>query len=80
MSKRRAASVLMFSRNHGFRGHVPPMVVTLAGTGTVSSAGVMTILAASTGTWASWQAFLTVSQGTNIGTLVGTYQAADFPI
>ena len=80
MSKRRAASVLMFSRNHGFRGHVPPMVVTLAGTGTVSSAGVITILANSTGTWASWVAYLTVSSGTNIGTVVGTFGGNDFPI
>lgn len=80
MSKRRAMSVLMFSRNHGFRGHVPPMVVALSGTGTVAAAGVLTIVAASAGTWGGWGAYLTVSSGTNIGTLVGTWQGEGFPI
>lgn len=80
MSKRRAASVLMFSRNHGFRGHIPPMVVYTAGTGTVAALGVISVIAASTGTYATWTAYITVSSGTNIGTLIGSYQGAGFPI
>lgn len=70
----------MFNRNHGFRGHVPPMVVALAGTGTIAADGILTVIAASAGTWATWNVYLTVSSGTQIGTLVGTYQAGNFPI
>ena len=81
MSKRRAASVLMFRRNHGFNArHTPPIVVALSGTGTIAAGGILTIVANSAGTFAGWNAYLTVSSGTNVGTLVGTFQANGFPI
>lgn len=80
MSKRRVASILMFNRVHCFRGHIPPMVVTTGGTGTIAADGILTVVAVTQGTFAGFQAYLTVSSGTNIGTLVGTFQAGNFPI
>ena len=80
MSKRRVASVLMFNRNHGFRSHTPPMVAVLSGTGTIAADGILTVLAPTAGTFAAGVVYLTVSSGTNIGTVVGTYQVGGFPI
>lgn len=69
MSKRRRASELIFKRSHciGWSAKVP-IVAVLSGTGTIAAEGIITIVAGATAT----QAYLTVSSGTNIGTLIGT--------
>jgi DUF971 family protein len=67
MSKRRRASELAFKNKHSFR--YPAKVVAVAsGTGTIATHGIVTVVAGATAT----QAYLTVSSGTNIGTLIGT--------
>lgn len=83
MSKRRVAAQLMFNRGHIFRGHTPPIVIsTVGGTGTIAADGIITVAIGSNSALAlqTASAYLTVSSGTNIGTLVGTYQNGDFPI
>lgn len=72
MSKRRRASELIFFRSHVLKYPVTVMAA-LAGTGTVARGGVITVIAASGGAQTLHTAYLTVSAGTNIGTLVGSY-------
>lgn len=73
MSKRRRASELIFKRSHGFSiGAKIPVVAVLSGTGTVAANGVLTVVAGATAT----QCYLTISSGTNIGTLIGTAAGA----
>ena len=60
----------MWGHSHGLRYPVTVMAA-LSGTGTVAAKGVFTVVQpalASTGL-----VYLTVSSGTNIGTVVGTY-------
>jgi hypothetical protein len=77
MSKRRRASELMFKRSHGFGVNAKiPIVAVLSGTGTVAAAGVITVVASNTST----QCYITVTSGTNIGTLIGTQNSAGAPI
>ena len=77
MTKRRRASELIFKRSHAFKtGAKTPIVAVLSGTGTVPAMGVMTLVAAATAT----QIYLTLSSGTNIGTLIGTQTAGGAPI
>lgn len=71
MSKRRRASELMYGSSHGLKYPVK-VVAALSGTGTVAAKGVFTVVAAS-GVATAHSIYLTVSSGTNIGTLVGTY-------
>ena len=67
MSKRRRASELIYGRSHGFK--YPVNVVAVAsGTGTATAKGVLTVVAGAVAT----QCYITLSSGTNIGTLVGT--------
>lgn len=70
MSKRRRASELMFKTSHAFgpRGKLP-IVAVLSGTGTIAAHGIITVQAS---TVANNAVYITVSSGTNIGTLVGT--------
>lgn len=77
MSKRRRASELMFKRSHifGFGAKVP-IVAVLSGTGTVAQNGVITLVASNTST----QCYITLTTGTNIGTLCGTENAGKAPI
>lgn len=77
MSKRRRCSELMFKRSHmlGIGAKLPIVAVT-SGTGTVPAAGVMTLVASATAT----QCYMTLTSGTNIGTLVGTQNVAGAPI
>lgn len=77
MSKRRRASELMFKRSHciGWSCKVP-IVAVLSGTGTLTANGIITVVAAATAT----QCYITVSSGTNIGTLVGTAAGQTAPI
>jgi hypothetical protein len=72
MTKRRRASELMFKTSHGFgpRGRLPIVAVT-SGTGTIAVHGIITILATTSNPTAQ-TAWLTISSGTNIGTIVGT--------
>ena len=73
MSKRRVANRLMFRSNHGIKpGYGPAIVARLSGTGTVAAQGVFTVLCASGVAASAAGIYLTVSSGTNIGTLVGT--------
>lgn len=77
MTKRRRASELMFKRSHGFKaGAKIPIVAVLSGTGTSTGMGILTVVAAATAT----QLYLTLSSGTNIGTLVGTQTSGGAPI
>lgn len=77
MSKRRRASELMFKRSHMFGiGAKVPVVAVLSGTGTSAAMGILTVVAAVTAT----QLYLTLSSGTNIGTLVGTQTSGGAPI
>ena len=82
MTRRRVASILMFNRIKGFNArHCPPMVAALTGTGTIAADGILTVIVGSGTTAVSTGAvYLTVSSGTNIGTLVGTYQVGGAPI
>ena len=73
MSKRRVANRLMFRSNHGISpGYGPAIVARLSGTGTVAAEGVITVVVASGVAASVGSVYLTVSSGTNIGTLVGT--------
>lgn len=77
MTKRRRASELIFKRSHGFTaGAKTPIVAVLSGTGTVAAMGVITVVAAATAT----QCYLTLSSGTQIGTLIGTQTSGGAPI
>lgn len=77
MSKRRRASELMFKRSHGFAtGAKTPIVAVLSGTGTSTGFGIITVVAAATAT----QCYMTLSSGTNIGTLIGTQTSGGAPI
>lgn len=72
MSKRRRASELIFGRSHVLKYPVTVMSA-LAGTGTVARGGVLTVIAASGAAITAHTVYLTISAGTNIGTLVGSY-------
>lgn len=77
MSKRRRLSELMLKRSHGFNVAAKlPIVAVLSGTGTTPAMGIFTVVAAATST----QCYLTLSSGTNIGTLVGTQTSGGAPI
>jgi hypothetical protein len=71
MSKRKAASILMFGKKKALKYPVK-VVARLSGTGTVAEYGVVTFSTASGVAAASGTVYLTVSSGTNIGTVVGT--------
>lgn len=69
MTKRRVANVLCFKgRNVIKAGGQLPIVSVLSGTGTIAASGILTIVAGAVAT----QAYITVSSGTNIGTIIGT--------
>lgn len=72
MTKRRRASELMFKTSHGFgpRGRLPIVAVT-SGTGIIAAHGILTILATASAP-TSQTVWITVSSGTNIGTIIGT--------
>lgn len=72
MSKRRRASELIYGKSHGLRYPVK-VVAALSGTGTEPTKGVFTVVAASGAADSAQGVYLTVTAGTNIGTLVGTY-------
>lgn len=77
MSKRRRVSELMFKRSHGFAtGAKIPIVAVTSGTGTAAQNGVITLVASNTST----QCYITLTSGTNIGTLCGTENAGKAPI
>ena len=77
MSKRRRVSELIFKRSHGFvTGAKTPIVAVLSGTGTSAAMGIITLVAGATAT----QCYLTLSSGTNIGTLIGTQTSGGAPI
>jgi len=77
MTKRRRVSELVFGRSHGFKtGAKTPIVVATGGTGTIGAGGIITLVAGATST----QCYLTVSSGTQIGTLIGTEQGLKAPI
>lgn len=67
MSKRRRASELMFGKSHGLKYPVN-VVAVLTGTGTETNKGVITVVASNVAT----RAYMAITSGTNIGTLVGT--------
>ena len=67
MSVRRRASEIMFSKSHGLKYPVR-VVVAASGTGTAAEKGVITVVTNST-------VYLTMTTGTNIGTVVGTAAA-----
>lgn len=71
MSKRGAAGILMFGNRRALK-YPAKVVARLSGTGTVAAYGVITFSTASGVAAASGTCYLTVSSGTNIGTLVGT--------
>jgi hypothetical protein len=71
MSKRQAASLLMFGKKKALK-YPAKVVAGLSGTGTVAAYGVINFIAASGVAANAGRAYLTVSSGTNIGTLVGT--------
>lgn len=72
MSKRKVASTLMFGKKDGLK-YPAKVVARLSGTGTEAAYGVLTVVCASGAIANSAaQIYLTVSSGTNIGTLVGT--------
>ncbi len=71
MSKRKVASMLMFGRKDGLK-YPAKVVARLSGTGTVAAYGVLSVVAASGVAANAGRVYLTVSSGTNIGTLVGT--------
>lgn len=71
MSKRKVASILMFGRKNALK-YPAKVVARLTGTGTVATYGVITYATASGVAAYSGTVYLTVSSGTNIGTLVGT--------
>lgn len=68
MSKRRRASILMFKNKYSLKYPVD-IVPALTGTGTETKSGVITVVATVSTTN---RAYVTISSGTNIGTLVGT--------
>lgn len=77
MTKRRRVSELIFKRSHGFKtGAKTPIVVVASGTGTIAANGIITLVAAATAT----QCYLTISAGTQIGTLIGTAAGQTAPI
>ena len=71
MSKRRVVSVLVTGRKKSLKYPVK-IVAALSGTGTVAEYGVFTYSTASGVAAMSGKVYLTVSSGTNIGTVVGT--------
>ncbi len=71
MTKRRRASELMFKSGNIFRPGKLSIVAVTSGTGTIAAAGIITILA-TTALPSGQSVYLTISSGTNIGTLVGT--------
>jgi hypothetical protein len=74
MSKRAAASRLMFGTLRGLKYPVK-VVASLSGTGTVAAYGVISISTATVGSLAftgGAKVYMTVSSGTNIGTLIAT--------
>lgn len=72
MSRRRRASELMFGTKRGLLYPVK-IVAAASGTGTIAAKGVFTVVASSGAGDSAHGVYLTVSSGTNIGTLVGTY-------
>lgn len=72
MSKRRRASELMFGRRHGLK-YPATVVAIFTGTGTNAFKGIFTVVASSGQADSGHAVYLTVSSGTQIGTLVGTY-------
>lgn len=71
MSKRKVASVMMFGKKDALK-YPAKVVARLTGTGTEAAYGVVTFVAASGVAANAGSVYLTVSSGTNIGTLVGT--------
>ena len=72
MTKRRVASIQMFGKKDALK-YPTNVVAALSGTGTVSKYGVVTVVAASgVNIISAGTTYITVSSGTNIGTLVGT--------
>lgn len=71
MSKRQAASKLMFGKKKALK-YPAKVVARMTGTGTEAAYGVITLSVSTVGINTAGQAYLTVSSGTNIGTLVGT--------
>lgn len=65
MSKRRRASELMFGKKHALK-YPAKVVAQASGTGTETGGGIITVVASDD------KAYVTVTSGTNIGTLVGT--------
>lgn len=58
----------MFSNKRSLK-YPAKVVAVLTGTGTVATEGIITVVATNTAN----KCYLTVSSGTNIGTLVGTF-------
>ena len=73
MTKRRRASEIILGCKRGFKYPIDVAAV-LSGTGTVATKGCITLVATTgaSGTWGANVAYITVSSGTNIGTLIGT--------
>ena len=71
MTKRRAASILMFGKKDALK-YPARVVAALTGTGTVATYGIVTFVVASGTAMNLGKVYLTVSSGTQIGTLVGT--------
>ena len=68
MSKRRRASELIFKKKRALK-YPAAVVARVSGTGTEAAYGIITVIATSA---ISTSAYITVSSGTNIGTLVGS--------
>lgn len=68
MSKRRRASELIFKTGRAFKYPVKVVGYT-SGTGTEPTIGVISVIAAAATTN---RAYITLTSGTNIGTIVGT--------
>jgi hypothetical protein len=70
MTKRRVASILVYKNNRALK--YPAKVTTVvSGTGTATSAGIYTVVAA-TGVYVATRCYLTLTDKTNKGTLVGS--------
>lgn len=67
MSKRARASVLIYGHRYGLK-HPVDVVTVLSGTGTETGRGTITLVASNVAT----RAYLVVTSGTNIGTVIGT--------
>ncbi len=72
MSKRRRVGELVFSSKYALKYPVD-VVAAFTGTGTVAQKGVFTLVASSGAAQTAHTVYVTISAGTFIGTLVGSY-------